>query len=115
MLFVDPIRDAGVAIGVEDVLPGVFLERQGLTDFLGDSRIRALGDAWQHMLANVAAVVIELINLVLRWGHPEAALPSPGVYLSGAAVLLLAFSGWKGGNLVFRHRVGVAGAGDIPG
>lgn len=87
----------------------------GLTDFLGDSRIRALGDAWQHMLANVAAVVIELINLALRWGHPEAALPSPGVYLSGAAVLLLAFSGWKGGNLVFRHRVGVVGAGDISG
>jgi len=87
----------------------------GLTDFLGDRRIRALGDAWLHMLGNVTAVIIELINLVLRWGHPAAALPSPGVYLSGAAVLLLAFTGWKGGNLVFRHRVGVLGADDMPG
>jgi uncharacterized membrane protein len=79
----------------------------GFTDFLGDRRVREVRDAWLHMLANVTAVVIELINLILRWGHPAAALPSPGVYLSGAAVLILAFSGWKGGELVFRHRVGV--------
>lgn len=79
----------------------------GLTDFLGDRRIRAIGDAWLHMLGNVTAVVVELINLVLRWGHPAGALPSPGTYLSALAVLLLAFTGWKGGNLVFRHRVGV--------
>ena len=76
------------------------------------SQLRAIGDAWLHMFGNVTAVIIELINLVLRWGHPEAALPSPGVYLSGAAVLLLAFTGWKGGNLVFRHRVGVLGGED---
>src|SRR5437868_5776062 len=29
----------------------------GLTDFLGDDRIRRLGDAVKHMLANVTAVV----------------------------------------------------------
>jgi uncharacterized membrane protein len=79
----------------------------GLTDFLGDRRIRALGDAWQHMLGNIVAVVLELVNLVLRWGHPAAALPSPGVYLSVVSVLLLGFTGWKGGELVFRHRVAV--------
>jgi uncharacterized membrane protein len=85
----------------------------GLTDFLGDRRIRAIGDAWHHMIGNIAAVIVELINVLLRWGHPEAALPSPGVYLSGAVVLILAFTGWKGGNLVFRHGVGVLGAGDV--
>jgi uncharacterized membrane protein len=85
----------------------------GLTDFLGDRRIRALGDAWLHMLANVTVVLIELVNLVLRLGDPVAALPSPGVYLSGAAFLLLGFSGWKGGDLVYRHRVGIPGGGDV--
>ena len=85
----------------------------GLTDFLGDARIRAIGDAWLHMLGNVTIVVIELINLILRWGHPAASLPSPGLYLSVVAVLLLAFTGWKGGNLVFRHRVGVLGPDDL--
>ena len=80
----------------------------GLTDFLGEPRIRALGDAWMHMIGNVLVVLIELANLLLRLGHPAAALPSPGVYLSGAAFLLLGFTGWKGGELVFRHRVGIA-------
>jgi uncharacterized membrane protein len=28
--------------------------------------------------------------------------------LSGIVVLVLIFSGWKGGEMVFRHRVGVA-------
>src|SRR6187455_2683484 len=35
----------------------------GLTDFLGDNRVRGLGDAVKHMLANVTAVVIEVVNL----------------------------------------------------
>jgi uncharacterized membrane protein len=87
----------------------------GLTDFLGDRRIRALGDAWLHMLANVTVVLIELVNVFLRLGDPVAALPSPGVYLSGAAFLLLGFSGWKGGDLVYRHRVGVPADGDSAG
>jgi uncharacterized membrane protein len=39
----------------------------GLTDFLGDARIRSGGDAVKHMLANVTAVVIEVINLALRF------------------------------------------------
>src|SRR3954468_17258457 len=32
----------------------------GLTDFLGDRNIRAIKDAWQHMIGNVTAVVVEL-------------------------------------------------------
>ena len=80
----------------------------GLTDFLGEPRVRALSTAWLHMLGNVTLVVLEAINLVLRYGDPAAALPSPGVYLSGAGFLLLGFTGWLGGELVFHRRVGVA-------
>lgn len=80
----------------------------GFTDFLGDRRVRAISDAWLHMLGNVTVVVIEIANLAFRLNDPAAAIPSPGVYLSGAAFLLLGFTGWKGGELVFRHRVGVA-------
>lgn len=81
----------------------------GLIDFAGDRRIRALGAAWVHMLGNVTVVVIELVNLGLRLNDPAAALPSPGAYLSGAAFVLLGLTGWMGGELVFRHRVGMAG------
>jgi uncharacterized membrane protein len=78
----------------------------GFTDYLGDDRIRRLGDALKHMIANVTAVVIELVNLILRLNNPGFA-NSTGIYLSGVVVLILLYSGWKGGELVYRHGVGV--------
>ena len=78
----------------------------GLTDYLGDDRIRRLGDALKHMLANVVAVVLELVNLVLRLDNPDFAA-STGIWISGIVVLILIYSGWKGGDLVYRHGVGV--------
>ena len=77
----------------------------GLTDFFGDKRIQG-SDAIKHMLANVTAVVLEIVNFVLRF-HSDAAIRSIGVYLSAIVVLILVYSGWKGGDLVFRHGIGV--------
>jgi uncharacterized membrane protein len=78
----------------------------GLTDYLGDERIRRLGDALKHMLANVTAVVLELVNLLLRLKNDDF-IGSTGVYISAVVVLLLLYSGWKGGDLVYRHGIGV--------
>ena len=78
----------------------------GLIDFMGDDRIRRLGTALQHMIANVAAVVVSIINFAIRLDDPSD-IASLGVYLSGAVVLILLYSGWLGGELVYRHRVAV--------
>jgi uncharacterized membrane protein len=78
----------------------------GLTDYLGDQRLRGLGDALKHMLANVTAVVLELVNLVLRLNNDDF-IRSTGVWISAVVVLILLYSGWKGGDLVYRHGVGV--------
>jgi uncharacterized membrane protein len=78
----------------------------GLTDYLGDERVRRLGDALKHMLANVTAVVLELVNLLLRL-RDDTFIDSTGVYISAVVVLILLYSGWKGGDLVYRHGVGV--------
>lgn len=78
----------------------------GLTDYLGDERIRRLGDALKHMLANVTAVVLELVNLILRLNNPDF-ITSTGIYISGVVVLILLYSGWKGGDLVYKHGIGV--------
>lgn len=83
----------------------------GLTDFFGDKRIQG-ADAIKHMLANVTAVVLELVNVVLRWNNPDF-IPSTGVYISGVVVLILIYSGWKGGDLVFRHGIGVRDASNL--
>ena len=78
----------------------------GLTDFFGDKRIQG-SDAIKHMLANVLAVVLEIVNFFLRL-HSDAAIRTAGVYLSAIVVLILIYSGWKGGDLVFRHGIGVS-------
>jgi uncharacterized membrane protein len=78
----------------------------GLTEFMGDDRIRRLGDAVKHMIANVTVVVLEIVNFVLRLKNDDA-VGGVGVYLSAASVLLLLYSGWLGGQLVFIHRIGV--------
>ena len=80
----------------------------GFTDFLGDRRIRALGHAWQHMIGNLAAVGVAVVNLILRLADPADAVMPTGLILSAAVALILSFTGWLGGELVFRHRVGVA-------
>jgi uncharacterized membrane protein len=77
----------------------------GFTDFAANSAIRALRDAWLHLFANLTVVVIELISFCLRLGDRWIA-GGVGLGLSVVAVLLLLFSGWKGGELVFRHGVG---------
>jgi uncharacterized membrane protein len=84
----------------------------GLIDFMGDDRIRRMSVAIQHMLANVTVVVVEIINLVTRLRNDDG-IGGLGVYLSAAAVLILLFSGWRGGDLVFRHGVGVRDASNL--
>ena len=84
----------------------------GLTDFVGDDRIRRSSDALQHMIANVSAVVLEVVNFFLRLNSDDQ-IGKVGIYLSGAVVLILLISGWKGGELVYRHGVGVRDSADF--
>ena len=80
----------------------------GLTDFLGETRIRALNDAWWHGGGNVVAVLIQLYNWYARYSDGTAAILPKGLVLSLVVVCILLFTGWKGWELVYRHRVGVA-------
>jgi uncharacterized membrane protein len=87
----------------------------GFIDFLNEPRIRALGDAWQHMIGNLIAVVLALINWLIRYsaGPAEGVFPY-GIALSLITVLLLLFNGWKGWEMVYRHHVGVADDAALP-
>ena len=84
----------------------------GFTDFFGDRRIRALSHAWQHMIGNLLVVLLSLANLLLRLGGAETAVLPLGLGLSALVTLLLVFTGWRGGDLVYRHRIGIP---DEPG
>lgn len=79
----------------------------GLADYLGDDRVRKIPMATYHMVANIGAVAIEAANLAIRLNNESEPMPDAAPWLSGAATLLLGYSGWLGGELTYRHRVGV--------
>jgi uncharacterized membrane protein len=79
----------------------------GLIDFMGDPRIRGLSDAWQHAIGNVIMVLVQLFNFYWRYRYGPAGVLPLGLILSLVAVAIMVFTGWKGGELVFRHRVAV--------
>ena len=86
----------------------------GLTDFLGERRIRDLRAAWVHMIGNIILVLIEAFNLWRRLAEGADFIVPTGLILSLVATLLLLFNGWKGWEMVYRHRVGIAESSDQP-
>ncbi|HEX2135301.1 MAG TPA: DUF2231 domain-containing protein [Microvirga sp.] len=80
----------------------------GLTDFLGEPRIRDLSAAWHHMIGNVIAVLLSLWNWYSRYQAGEAAVVPTGLLISLVVVLILLYTGWRGWEMVYRHRVAVS-------
>ncbi len=85
---------------------GGFAAVAGLIDFAGDRRIRALAPAWPHVLGNVVALLLSLINAFVHSRDGYTAVVPTGVILSGLVVVVLLFTGWMGAQMVYRHRVG---------
>ena len=79
----------------------------GLTDFLGNKAIRDLSDAWKHMIGNVIAVLLSLGSFAIRYYRGAEGVVPWGLLLSAVVVVILLYTGWKGGHLVYVHRVGV--------
>jgi uncharacterized membrane protein len=79
----------------------------GLIDFFGDQRIRNLSAAWHHMIGNVIAVLLSFVNWYLRYTGGEAAVRPTGLLISLVVVLILLYTGWRGWEMVYAHRVAV--------
>src|SRR5438105_2096693 len=84
----------------------------GLADW---SDIRKDHPAWKsaiyHLVLNVSAVCLYLINLIMRYQREEeSATPLWPLVLSLAGVGLLSVSGYIGGTLVYDDGIGVGRA-----
>ncbi|HET6724975.1 MAG TPA: DUF2231 domain-containing protein [Gammaproteobacteria bacterium] len=90
------------------LIMGALAALTGLTDVLGDRQIRHLNVAWLHAGGNIAVVLIEAYNWYSRYAYGPPGVIPIGIILSGVVVLILLFTGWKGWEMVYRHRVGVA-------
>jgi uncharacterized membrane protein len=82
----------------------------GFIDFFGDARVRGLSPAWHHMLGNLVVVLLSVWNWYRRYEAGDAAVLPTGVVLSFVVVVILLYTGWRGWEMVYRHRVGVADA-----
>lgn len=93
---------------IAGVIMGALAALAGLVEFLTIRRIRSLAAAWVHFLGNAAAILIALWNLLHRLdGDPGVTIVPYGIILSAIVVAFLLVTGWLGGELVFRHRIGI--------
>jgi uncharacterized membrane protein len=104
--------DAGWATGswwllLAGLVTAVLAAVTGFADYLGSERVRRIGWAKAHMYGNILAVALEAANLLIRDPDPAAAIGGAGLILSIVAVAILGFTGWAGGELVYKHGVGV--------
>jgi uncharacterized membrane protein len=90
------------------IVGGALAAAAGFADYMGDDRVRAIGQARHHMMGNVLVMVLAVVSLLIRiiQGPEEGALPW-GLLLSAIITAILSYTGWLGGELSYRHRVGV--------
>ena len=88
---------------ISGVLAAIF----GLTDFVTIERVREHKIAWIHFIGNATALVIALINWQLRLSSSPESVPLWGLILSVITAAILLITGWAGGELAYRHKIGV--------
>ncbi|TVQ07186.1 MAG: DUF2231 domain-containing protein [Leptolyngbya sp. DLM2.Bin27] len=94
------------------LLSGVAAAVVGMFDFVRIPRARSRQAGWLHMGLNVAVLVLSIGNFALRLANPETSILPTGLILSWVVATLLLVSGWYGGELMFRHKVGIVGPGE---
>lgn len=85
----------------------VFAGLAGAIDFFGNREIRRTRPGWPHVLGNVVALALSVINAFVHSRDAYTSVVPEGLILSGVVVLLLMFSAWMGGSMVYRYGVGV--------
>src|SRR5205085_773328 len=89
------------------VITGLVAAVLGLIDFLTITRVRSVAAGWLHFLGNLAAVLLSLVSWVVRANNIEGAVVPVGITISVVVALILTVTGWLGGELAFRYKVGV--------
>lgn len=89
----------------------------GIIDWLALKEERVVRVANWHARLNVIALIVFSVSLFFRlsrFGHLVGHRLTIPFLLSLLGVILISISGWLGGELTFRHGVGVAPQSDSP-
>jgi uncharacterized membrane protein len=110
----DPFwRRAGRWLLMGGLLSGAAASAVGLVDYLAIGEVRRAPGAQAHAVGNAAAMGLVLMNLLRRPRDDSEGPDGTAMGLSLATVALLGATAWLGGELSYRHRVGVI-ASDSP-
>lgn len=88
------------------IVMGVLAALAGFTDYVSRAEVRSHIAAHFHFAGNAVALVLAIVNLVLRWNDPAAAVLPWGLVLSAVTTGLLGLTGWLGGELAYRFGIG---------
>jgi uncharacterized membrane protein len=99
--------DASYWLLVAGVVTGLLAAVFGAVDFLTSTRIRNLRAAWIHAAFNMGVMVLAIINILLRVDDTAEGIQPWGILISAVIGVMLLISGWYGGEMVYRHKVGV--------
>jgi uncharacterized membrane protein len=88
---------------------GLIAALTGMLDFLKIDRVKKHSAGWIHMVGNVAALLLTLVNWWLRRDNVEGAVLPAGIIISLVVASLLGVTGWYGAELIYRHKVAVIG------
>jgi uncharacterized membrane protein len=91
---------AGLATGAAAAAPG-------LIDFISRERIRQRPEAWAHAAGNAVILGLAAVSAALRSRDERSTAAGPGLAISLTSVAILGVTGWLGGELAYRHRIGV--------
>jgi len=93
-----------LAVGV---VMAVLAAIAGLIDFFANPRVRAHRAAWLHGMGNGLVLLLAVFNNLVHSRDGWTSVVPAGLVLSALTVALMLVTGWLGGELVYRHRVGV--------
>lgn len=90
------------------LVAGILAALIGMLDFFRVPKVRKRTAGWAHMIFNITALILTAINFWLRFDRPDFIVPV-GLIVSLLVATLLGLGGWYGGELSFRHKIGVIG------
>ena len=95
------------------LISGIVAAIPGLIDLVFVRRARALPLAWAHGLGNLMFIALTAVNYFMRLpGAAETELAADGgmrhLGVSLISLLLVGITGWLGGEMSYRHGIGVS-------
>jgi uncharacterized membrane protein len=92
------------------LIAGIVAAVPGLIDLVFVRRARVLPIAWAHGMGNLAFIALTAANYFMRAPETGAAVTSGMTELAVSLIslLLVGVTGWLGGEMSYRHGIGVS-------